>query len=246
MLWINYTNSRYFLIPIVQQILEGEFLIKSLTGTQKTVDLNCIAPFEITREEAKPYIQAELEKALKQTKQAFTTFTNFAATTQEKSSTDTQASQAPKNPLAALLGISQEQLNKNPDAVKESWQNLVQGFQDILQAATSSDSTHLDNAKTQMQRLQNYLQAQGIEVDDSIQELTNKLREKYHTSEFDPTLKASAEKLQEATQNLGQSFNNLLESLKDGANKVRETMKEAEANQNRKKSSEAHQEVVSD
>ena len=245
LLWIHHKHHRYFLIPINQELPEGDFSIQSLTGSRKNVNPICITPFEINREEAKPYIQVELDKALKKTKEAFATFTNFAAAAQGQP-TETKAPQPPQNPLAALLGVSQEELSNNPDAVKESWQNLVQGFQDVLRGATSDDPTHLETAKTQIQRLQHHLQAQGIDVDNSIQDLPNKLREKYQSPESDPNLKTSAEKLQEASQNVSRSFNDLLQTLEDGANKLRDAIKEAEAKKSKPKNSKTDDGYVRD
>lgn len=229
-LWTNSTRSRYFLIPVDQQFSSRDFTIRSLADETQNVDLSAIAPFEISREDAKAHIQAELNNAFKRTREAFATFTDLAATVQGQSTIAAQASQLPKNPLATLLGISQEELAENPDAVKESWQNLVQGFHDVLQGTTSDEPTHLDMAKTRMQQLQHYLQAQGINVDDSIQDLPNKLRKKYHSSQSEPTLEASADKLQEATQKVSRSFNDLFQTLRDSATKVREAMEEAKAN----------------
>ena len=237
-LWTNSNRSRYFLIPNNQNLTPGNFTIQTLTGISKQVDVTALTPLEITAVQAQPYIQAEIDRALKQTKEAFGPFNEFAAAAQGESATDPQSFQLPKNPFAALFDISQEELDENPDAVKESWQNLVQGFQDVVLGATSDDPSHLETAKTQMQRLQQHLQNQGINVNDSIQDLPNKLREKYHSPDSEPNLKASAEKLQEATQNVGQAFNDLLQTLKDGADKVRQAMEEDETNQPKQSGSE--------
>ncbi|MEQ9009573.1 MAG: hypothetical protein RLP12_16960 [Ekhidna sp.] len=55
-LWINYTRSRYFLIPENQNIPTGDFLIFNLTGEKKKVALTAITSLERTEEEAITYL----------------------------------------------------------------------------------------------------------------------------------------------------------------------------------------------
>jgi hypothetical protein len=232
-LWKSSTSNRYFLVPLTKDLLAGDFAVEAFHGFHRKVNLASIAPFEITREEAKAYIQAELSNTLKEAQEAFTALTSFAAAAQDKPVSN---SQFPNNPLATLLGVSEAELKENPYTVKDHWQNLVKGLGDLLKAATSDDAKDLKRAREQMQRLQNHLQAQGVEVDDAIQDLPDQLRKKYHDSESDPTLKTSAENLQAATQNMGQSFKELMQTLKDGAQKVKTAVKEAEAQKSQSKS----------
>lgn len=238
-LWIHIPQNRFFLIPFAQELNEGMFDVRALSGDCKSVDLESIVPFEITRKEAKPYIQAALNNTLSQTKEALDLLTDFAEIAQAQTTGNAPFPQPPKNFLATLLGISQKELNENPNAVQQRWQALFQGCQDVLKGATSDDPKHLDVAKARMQQLQQHLQSQGITVEDSIQDLPDKLHEKYNSSTPDPNLKVSAEKFQEATQEVSRSFSNLLQTLKEGVNKVREAMEEAEVNKSQKSESKA-------
>lgn len=241
LIWINFSQKRYFALSNDQELLEGKFLIHSLTGIHKSVNLKFILPFEVSGKKAKPYIQAELNNSLKKIQGAFSTLTGLAVLTQGQPIHKTQSIQPLPTPFATLIGISEEGLKENPNVTEEHWQSLVQGCQDLLKGATSDDPSDLNRAKAHIQKLQHHLKSQSVEVDDAIQNLPSKLREKYHSLESDPTLKVSAEELQEATQKVSQSFNDLLKTLKEGAQKVHEVIKEAEAQKNQQKPSDAEE-----
>lgn len=65
-LWIDYTRTRYFLIPENQDISTGDFLLFNLIGKKKKVALTAITSFEITEEEANIYLETELNQLIKQ------------------------------------------------------------------------------------------------------------------------------------------------------------------------------------
>jgi hypothetical protein len=56
-LWINANQSKYFLIPMNENIPDGDFLVFTILGEEKSVDINAIIPFEITETEAKQYLE---------------------------------------------------------------------------------------------------------------------------------------------------------------------------------------------
>ena len=219
-LWINSTRTRYFLIPNNQNLPPGNFTIQTLTGITKQVDVKALTPLEITVEQAKPYFQTELEQSIQQVKNAFSAFAGFAAAAKGQTTSNTKPPQPSSNPIATLLGMSPEELRDNPQAIKAGWNNLVDGFKDVLRGATSEDTTHLEIARTRMRQLREHLQTQGVEVNNSIEELPNKLRENYLVSEKEPNLQESAAKLKEATEKVEKSFNSMVNALKEGTAKL--------------------------
>ncbi|MEQ8539980.1 MAG: methylated-DNA--[protein]-cysteine S-methyltransferase [Coleofasciculus sp. D1-CHI-01] len=227
-LWTNSTRRRYFLIPNQQQLPIGNFTIRNLRNESKEVELQAINNWEISTEQAQPYIEAELNRAWQETKNAFSTFSNFATAAKGQTPSVNDFSQTPANPIASLLGISPQELSDNPNAIQERWQNVVTGFQDVVQAATSEDDTELETARSHLESLREYLQGQGVETDEAITELPNKLREKYHSPETDPNLRESATKFKEATEQVEQSFTKMLETIKEGATKLQKLAKEYE------------------
>ena len=60
-LWINANQNKYFLIPINEMIPNGDFLVSTILGEVKTVDINAISPFEITETEAQQYLETEIK-----------------------------------------------------------------------------------------------------------------------------------------------------------------------------------------
>lgn len=219
-LWTNSNRSRYFLIPNNQNLPPGNFTIQTLTGITKQVDVTALTPLEITAEQAKPYFQAELEQSIQQVKNAFSTFADFAAAAKGQTTSNTKPPQPSSNPIATLLGISPEELRDNPQAIKAGWNKLVDGFKDLLRGATSEDETHLEVARTRMRQLREHLQAQGVEVNNSIEELPNKLRENYLSSDTEPNLVESAAKLEETTNKLKLSFTDMIQTLKESGAKL--------------------------
>ena len=67
-LWVNANQSKYFLIPINEIIPDGNFLILTILGEEKSVDINAITPFEITEIEAKQYLETQIQQGLEDVK----------------------------------------------------------------------------------------------------------------------------------------------------------------------------------
>ena len=67
-LWVNANQSKYFLIPINEIIPDGNFLILTILGEEKNVDINAITPFEITEIEAKQYLETQIQQGLEDVK----------------------------------------------------------------------------------------------------------------------------------------------------------------------------------
>lgn len=65
-LWIDSTRSRYFLIPENQNIPTGDFILFNLTGKIKTVSPTALVSFEITEEEARAFLETELNQLMEQ------------------------------------------------------------------------------------------------------------------------------------------------------------------------------------
>ena len=223
-LWISISRSRYFLIPDNQELPDGDFTVHSLVGEAKKVNPHMLAPFEISKEQAEPHIQAELDKTWQQVKNAFSTLTDFAAAAQGKAASKAQSPNSMGSSIASLLGISPEELESNPNAVKQSLNTIASSFRDIFKGAISEDPAHLEAARNRMSALRQHLKKQGVEVEADLELLPEKLRQQYLGAEAENNLQESATKLKEATEEVSQSFKNVLQTLKEGAAKVREAI----------------------
>jgi hypothetical protein len=78
-LWINANQSKYFLIPMNENIPDGDFLVFTILGEEKSVDINAITPFEITEIEAKQYLETEIQQGLEDVKIPLTEITHIGS-----------------------------------------------------------------------------------------------------------------------------------------------------------------------
>lgn len=66
LLWLHCTRSRFFLIPEKQELPTGDFILFNLTSKKKTVAPTTLTPFEITEEEAREFLENELNQLMAQ------------------------------------------------------------------------------------------------------------------------------------------------------------------------------------
>ncbi|WAL60100.1 hypothetical protein [Thermocoleostomius sinensis] len=224
-LWFNLEKFSCFLIAQDQIPMEGDYQICNLHGNQKSVNFNTITSFQIAEEKAKSYIKAERDRAWQNAKEAFPIFTKFAAVAQGKPN-DSSANSPVIDAIASLLLITLEERQSDPGALKEGLGNLFNGFQDILQGAVSDDPEQIEIARNRMRSLRQYLETQGVTVSNDFEVLPDKLRDRCQTATSDPELKEKAQQFVEATEEVKQSFTNLLQTLKTGVEKFKQAIDE--------------------
>jgi hypothetical protein len=180
-LWTTANWSRYFLIPNNQELANGNFVIITSTGNKKEVDPDALAPFEITEEAAKSHVQAEMSQALKKAKNGLSNFIAMAAAQAAKGNTpsDTTHSESGAKLVAELLDITPEEVRNNPEAAKDGLRQVLSvAVREVIQGVTSQDPEQLEAVRIRMHTLRTTLQSQGFEVDETLEEFPEKLREK--------------------------------------------------------------------
>ncbi len=166
-LWINATQTRYFLIPNRQEIPGGNFPLHNLEGEQKKVAIAAIASCEITQEQAKAYLESQINQAIDQAKHAlFNRITFFIGQSPETPRQTTTLSEL----MAVLLGISLEDLPNHPERAKADLDNLITTFKDIIGGSLSPESARLDVARQQMHTIQTNLKAHGIDLGNTLEQ----------------------------------------------------------------------------
>jgi hypothetical protein len=70
MLWFNSDRNRFFLIPQGQELPSGDFLLHRGINYQISVDSNSIEPFEITREQAKTWLDSQWDEVVDEAKRS--------------------------------------------------------------------------------------------------------------------------------------------------------------------------------
>jgi hypothetical protein len=63
-LWSNPGRSRFFLIPDDRQLPGGDFVLRTIIGRQMEVEETALAPFEVSREQAKDRLKEQFGQML--------------------------------------------------------------------------------------------------------------------------------------------------------------------------------------
>ena len=63
-LWSNHDRSRFFLIPDDRSLPNGPFELKTITGRQQFVDETTVLTFELSRDDAKAWLNNQLSQVL--------------------------------------------------------------------------------------------------------------------------------------------------------------------------------------
>lgn len=207
--WIDSTRTRYFIIPDNQEIPFGDFLLCTLNGDEKNVDGTAITSFEITESKAKAYLQAEMNQAVEEAKNAFSNFITFSTkASQESASKSTPSSdqtQSTQNLISKLIGFTPEELQNNPEAVQTAFLNVYTEFKELLGASTSKNPAEVEAAQSRLHSLRETLSTQGINISEEIEELPKKLQEVLSSSDIEGYLKEIVAKLRDFADQINHS-----------------------------------------
>ncbi len=80
-----------------------------------------------------------------------------------------------------------------------------------------------------MRSLRQNLKAKGVNLSEDIEQLPDTLRRQYLNAETEPSLKDSAIKLKESTEKVKTSFMAMLQTMKEGAEKLQTVVEEAKS-----------------
>lgn len=208
-LWTNSQRSRYFLIPDNQKLARGNFLICTLTGTEKKVMQTAIAPFEISESEAKAYLQSEMNQAMQEAKTAFSNLVSLSTQASEEalSNLTPSSDQTPSVPniISSLLGITPEELQKNPEAAQTAFVNLYTDLKELLGESTAQNPAQVEATRSRVRYLRETLQAQEININEEIKELPAKLQEELSSAKIEGDIQEIVTKLRDLTAQINQS-----------------------------------------
>jgi hypothetical protein len=208
-LWIDSTRSHYFLIPNDQELSSRDFIILTLNGDEKKVDYNALNSFEIPESEAKAYLQAEMMQALDEAKNAFSNFLELELQTPQEVSLNPIPS-SHQNPsdeelISSLFGATPEELQNNPKAAQATFVNFSNDLQELLDESISKKPNRVEAALAGVSALREKLQAQGINVGDEIDELSDKLLKAFSSSKIEDYLPKIIAKLRDLADQIEQS-----------------------------------------
>ena len=72
-LWSDPARTRYFLIADDQPLVAGSYEIRTVTGRRQDVEAEQLARFEVTRDEAREWLDRQLDVMVERVKGAVTT-----------------------------------------------------------------------------------------------------------------------------------------------------------------------------
>lgn len=186
-LWLDAHKSVYYLIPGDEQLPTGTFLLQTPAGETTHVDETAVSPYQITREQAAAFIEAQFRDGLTQTK---TALSGLLALDQDPQPEPTTPISTPEvNPVSSvdshalahdLLGFTPADLEQDPEQVKEKVDALFQGIKSFLQNVTSGDAADLDAARSQIQSLRGTLTRHGITTNDTMETLPDQINALFH------------------------------------------------------------------
>jgi hypothetical protein len=205
-LWVDSTQTRYFLIPTRQKLPKGDFILHTIDGEEKKVNATVLTPFEITEEEANTYLQTEIEQVMEQAKNALS---NLITSSVEQGRAD--ATSAPSsdqflsNLMAALMGVTPEEVQNNPATAEAGLQKLLSQLKAIIHGSLSEDPAQLEAARDRTRSLQATLKPHSAELGEALGKFPDRLHELQRFSKQTPDLQQTTAKLRELADKIDPS-----------------------------------------
>jgi truncated hemoglobin YjbI len=150
-----------------ENIPNGDFLISTILGEEKSVDINALIPFEITETEAKQYLETEIQQGLEDVEIPLTDIIQ---------SSFLQKPQIDNHEEFIIDLISK--IKNNPELAKLGLGKFIQQFQQILNSSLSENSSELELKKSyqQIQPLQDVFREHGIDMGDLLNKFPQNLQ----------------------------------------------------------------------
>ena len=206
-LWMDSTRSHYFIIPNDQEVSSGDFIILTLNGDEKKVDYNALNSLEIPESQAKAYLQAEMTQALDEAKNAFSNFLELQTSQEVSLNTLPSSDQTPSDEelISSLFGTTPEELQNNPKAAQATFVNFSNELKELWDDSSSKSPNRVEAARAGVRALREKLQAQGINVGEEMDELSDKLLEAFSDSKIEDYLQKILAKLRDLADQIDQS-----------------------------------------
>jgi hypothetical protein len=211
--WLDETQTRCFLIPISHEWMDGDFPIRMLDGTERKVDSDALALFELTRADAAEYLQAKISDVLDQICDAST---SLLASSSQTVSVTTQQMEGVKSTIrsaAALLNITPILLRQAHDSTQSGLYELLEYIKAGLSQITIDNAEVSEASRSQFDTFQENLQARGIDISKTMENLSVTLPELFAVSDDELVLAEVAAILPDFFQQLERSPANVAELL---------------------------------
>ncbi|CAG0933342.1 hypothetical protein TFLX_03011 [Thermoflexales bacterium] len=182
-LWINFQEKRYFLVPASQPLPAGEMLLVSPLGKSQQVDPEFLRTWEIPEAVALAFLQAGSAQI----------FASWQERLQQLP-TQFQSAEVGAAPylglpgemmfIAGLLGIDPEELQRDPQVFLARLKRLALELADFITESISGEADQVARARQRLYKLTANLPTQSIEINDSLETLPEKIQ-MWHASSTD-------------------------------------------------------------
>jgi hypothetical protein len=213
-LWIDTTQTRYFIISTHQKITSGDFILHTLDGEERTVNPTSLTSFEITEAEANAYLQNEIDQVMDQAKNALSDLITSSVEQGRFDSTSTPSSEKfLSNLMVALMGVTPQEVQNNPATAQAGLQNFLSQLKAIIHGSLSEDSAQLEAARGRTRSLQVTLKAYSIDLGEALEKFPDRLHQLQRFSKQTPDLQQTTAKLRELADKIDFSSVNKGQSL---------------------------------
>ena len=208
-LYSNADNSRFFHIPGSVDLPEGEFTLRSLRGRTMRVHEASVGIFEVPEAVAKEIAGAEMEAIARMAGR----FMSGAGSFLRGIASQLPNPQVPRPDIdkqrgivADALGVTDEQLGNDPQAVIEGVKEIGRGIETLLRDAIAQGVTESEDIEARQQALVNFLKEHmGEDAAITAETLPQKLRDFLTDPQLESGLRKAAEDLKAASQRLRES-----------------------------------------
>ena len=174
------THTWFFLIPEPADLPAGDYTIISLIGQKLQVAPKALESFAVPRELAEAYLSGEMRQGLERITDSVMSFLRTVRDSRPRAERPKpQETRWNVNFLAELFGQPTEAVRRNPEATKQGLQDLFAAGVSFFERVKLGDDEELAIARQQVTNLADLLRRHGIQVDEAISDLPDKLATVY-------------------------------------------------------------------
>jgi hypothetical protein len=193
-------GRKFYHIPVEATHIPGNLVLRSLVGDRIVVDADWASQFSLPEDEAKRMAAEEMAAFAKK---AASFVAGAAAAMREAAANVTPKKPTPEqmSTIAGGLGLTEDQLKNDPNAVLSALKAAFQGITETTKSAMANDPAARESAKQRMQILAAHLEATtGTKID--LTTFPEKLREVLSNPKLEADVRAATKRLEEAAEEL--------------------------------------------
>jgi DNA repair ATPase RecN len=221
-LWSNPERTRFFLIPDDCQLPAGDFDLRTIIGRQRSIDAASLPPFEVSREQAKIWLNAQFSQMLQGARnKILESLSKWQPHPSEAEPSPNEATET-ETKLAEFIRESRDVGGAKFKIAIEGIRQTLTALDKIFDSATAPGEENLQKSRTQMQELRAALQTYGISVSEKVEDVPAQLHKLYFSLSQQQDLTESAAELETLANQLEQAAATVGGRLRGMAQKLRE------------------------